>query len=268
MVARDRVADRDVARRVVALQRLRAAAAAADHLVEQRLGRAASDHAISDPICVLLVAVTGAADATGELDAAALLHHVRCLVGRGVEIRRAAERDAVAGRIGRRSDRGGRLGRDTADRGLHATDVVTPERLLDHRRVRQRTRGIAYACGGRRVDRLAARGAAGLALDRGRTARRRRLQRFEPLPLIELQRAIDHGVAHRLARERGLDALERAVVALDPGQPAVLERLRTRRRIAGCGLEHLVVRRCRHARRGEARKPGVRADERLLARHR
>ena len=68
------------------------------HLVEHRLGRLAAHDEIGDRVGVPLVGVPGASDAAGQAHAAALLHHVRRLVRRQVEIELLRERHRVAGR--------------------------------------------------------------------------------------------------------------------------------------------------------------------------
>jgi hypothetical protein len=139
--------------------------AAAGHLVEHPLGGLAGDHGIGHRIGVLLVRIAGLAHAAAQLDPGALLHHVRGLVRRRVQIRRFAERHRRAGRIRGRSDLLARLGRRAADVRLDARHVVAPEQRLDLRAVGQRLAGARDALLGDRGD-VPAAAAVRLALHR------------------------------------------------------------------------------------------------------
>ncbi len=84
-----------------------------------------------------LVLVARFADAGLEVDARALLHHVRGLVRRRVQIGRTRERDVAPRRVRRSSHRLCRRGGVRAEVGLHPAHVVTPEQLLDATEVRE-----------------------------------------------------------------------------------------------------------------------------------
>jgi hypothetical protein len=108
-----------------------AAAARTDHAVEDGLGRLAGDHRFRDGVGVALVDVAALADAALEGDPGALLHDVGGLVGRGVEIGRAAEGDVATGGVGLSAERGaGRRGL-AADVGADVAHVVGAEGPLD-----------------------------------------------------------------------------------------------------------------------------------------
>jgi hypothetical protein len=89
------------------------------------------------------------ADAALQLHAAPLLHHVRCLVGRGVQVGLRRKADAVAGGEGRGAHRRARLGGATAYVRLDAADIVPTERVLNAVGVRKCGRRIlgAVRCG-------------------------------------------------------------------------------------------------------------------------
>jgi len=73
-------------------------------VIEQVLGGPPRDHPIGDRVGVALVRIARLADPAFELHAATLLHHVRGLMRRRVQIRRRAERDRVAVRVGVRAE--------------------------------------------------------------------------------------------------------------------------------------------------------------------
>jgi hypothetical protein len=152
-----------------ALHRRAAGGAAAAVAVEQALGRLALDHGVGDCVGVLLVGISDLADPALQVHAGALLHHVRRLVRRGVEVRRAAERDVIAGGVGLGADRLAGLPGRAADVGLDAADVVTAECGLDAIDVGQFARRLCQAGLGRGVDVVVLRGrlAVGPSLDGG-----------------------------------------------------------------------------------------------------
>jgi hypothetical protein len=82
------------------------------------------DHPIGYLIRVLLVRIACFADTTLEVHAPALLHNVRGLVGRGVEIRRRRERNMVAGGECLCADRAGPHGCRRICVRLDISDVV------------------------------------------------------------------------------------------------------------------------------------------------
>jgi hypothetical protein len=84
------------------------------------------------PVCrkrlvVLLVRIACFADTTLEVHAPALLHNVRDLVGRGVEIRRRRERNMVAGGECLCADRAGPHGCRRICVRLDISDVVAAQ---------------------------------------------------------------------------------------------------------------------------------------------
>ena len=130
----------------------RAGLMCARDLVEQRLGRASGDDCVGDLISVALVGITLFAHATLQVNAAALLHHVRGLVRRRMEARRPSERDIVAGRERLRAHGRGRFARLCTGMSLHPTHVMATEGLLDRLEMGKRTAATACASLGRRVD--------------------------------------------------------------------------------------------------------------------
>jgi hypothetical protein len=119
-------------------------------LIEQALGAAPGDHRIGDRVGVALVRIAAAAiDATFVLNAAALLHHVRGLVRRGVKVGGLGERDRVAVRVRLGAERARRLAGLATDMGLDARDVVAAEQALDPIAERQ---GLARAARALRCD--------------------------------------------------------------------------------------------------------------------
>jgi hypothetical protein len=122
-----------------ALDRGRERGPRARRSVEERRGRLASDHGISDRVGVLLVRVAGLADTALEADAALLLDDMRGLVRGEVQVGRGCERDVRAsgeclGAQGLRGDSG-----RAADVGRDARDIVVgAERALDLGGVRER----------------------------------------------------------------------------------------------------------------------------------
>jgi hypothetical protein len=77
----------------------RSTVATAGHLIEQRLGALAANDRVGHGIGVLLVSVTGGADAALELNAAALLDNVRRLVRDRVQVGAAAKDHVVPGGV-------------------------------------------------------------------------------------------------------------------------------------------------------------------------
>ncbi len=116
------------------------------HGIEQRLGRTPADHGVGDRVGVLLVAVAGGAHATLELNAPALLHHVRRLVRRGVQVGLGAEGHIAALGIGARVHAG--AGRRRALVGVRADvrDVMRTERTLDLGAERHRVPRAGHTC--------------------------------------------------------------------------------------------------------------------------
>ena len=137
---------------IVALHRGAAGRAAVRQGVEQILRRLAADDAFGNLISVPFVEVATLADAAVEADAAALLHHVRGLVGGEAEIGCGDEADVVAGGEGAGAhDLGGRGGL-TTDVGPDVTDVVMTEALLDGGEVGQGRGGALDAAARGQVD--------------------------------------------------------------------------------------------------------------------
>ena len=164
-------------------------------LAQELLGRLAAHHGVGDGVGVLFVVVAGLADAALEVDAGPLLDHVGGLVGRGVEIRRAAEGDVVAGGEGGRAHAACRGGRRTIGVGLHAADVVVSERRLDLIEERQRPAAAGDALGGERAHVAAVLVAVALSLHRPlEDAVEERLVTRQPVRLWCLRR--------RVARQR------------------------------------------------------------------
>ena len=93
-------------------------------MVEQILSRCTCDHTIGYLIRVLLVRITCFPDTTLELHAPALLHDVRGLVRRGVEVRRRRERNMVARGECLCAHRAGTRGCRRIHVGLDVSDVV------------------------------------------------------------------------------------------------------------------------------------------------
>ena len=105
---------------------------AASSLREEVCHRPSCDHAIGDRISILLVLVTGLANAAEELHAPALLHHMRGFVRRGVQARRRPERDLVPGRVRFRAHACRRGRCCTTHVGADRGHIVRrPERRLD-----------------------------------------------------------------------------------------------------------------------------------------
>jgi len=133
--------------------------------IEQRLGALAAHHLVRHGVRVLLVRVAHLADPAGELNPAALLHHVRGLVGRDVQRRSSRERHVVARRERLRAHRLGAGRRGPADVRLDVADVVLAERALDLLEVRELAGWSGDALGGRGVDVGRARSGSGLGLN-------------------------------------------------------------------------------------------------------
>jgi hypothetical protein len=66
--------------------------------IEQAFRRAAGHHRVGDLVSIALVGVARAPDATGELDAAGLLHGMRCLVRCGMQVGLFAKPDGNGSR--------------------------------------------------------------------------------------------------------------------------------------------------------------------------
>jgi hypothetical protein len=66
-----------------------------DRAIEDGLSRLSAVHCIGHGIRLLLVRVSGPADSTGQFRPAALLYDVRCFVSGKLNIRLAAESDAI-----------------------------------------------------------------------------------------------------------------------------------------------------------------------------
>ncbi len=103
------------------------------------------DHGVRDRVGVALVGVTGPADTPCELYTAPLLHGVRCLVRRGVQVGVTAKCDGVPGGIGGcpqvvSGDRGG-----ATDVSLDLPDVVPAEQALDGAGMGKRLARSRYA---------------------------------------------------------------------------------------------------------------------------
>jgi hypothetical protein len=105
-------------------------------IVEQLLGGVAGDHAIGDRVGLALVGVTRRPDPAFELNAAALLNHVRRLVGDRVQVGARTEHDVVAGGVGLGTHGARGRGRLVAGVRPNRRDVMTAERTLD--RIRER----------------------------------------------------------------------------------------------------------------------------------
>ena len=118
----------------------------------ERLRRAPGNHRVGDGVGVLLVAVAAPSDTAGELDPAALLHHMRGLVRRGVQIGLGFERNLVTRRIRLRADRARRVGRSSTHVGADAADIMMTEQALDLVVVRQLGRRASDAARRRFVD--------------------------------------------------------------------------------------------------------------------
>jgi hypothetical protein len=140
----------------------------------QQIGSALAAHdAVGDLVCVALVCVAGLADPALEVHPGALLHDVRGLVRRGVQIWGARERDVVAGSERPRAHRGGACGSVRIGVGLDIIDALASEGALDHickRQTRRAPRGAPLGGGvhGIRGPCWARVGRAGLALDQER----------------------------------------------------------------------------------------------------
>ncbi len=115
----------------------RAARTGRGALIQEVLGRLASDNPIRDCIGMVLVGVTDGADPAFQLDAAALMNGMRGLVRDGVQIGAVPQDNVVAGCVGvgthglRGSNRFGT--RVCPDR----RDIVAAERPLERIRERQ-----------------------------------------------------------------------------------------------------------------------------------
>jgi hypothetical protein len=97
---------------------------------------------------VALVGIPCAPHATGKLDAACLLHRVRCLVRRGVQVGFATKCDRPSRGVGIRAEAVGRHRCGATDLGLDVADVVPAEQVLDRARVGQRLAGTGNALRG------------------------------------------------------------------------------------------------------------------------
>ena len=120
--------------------------------VEQRLGRLPGDDRVGGAIGGALVLVALLPDAAVDVHTCALLDDVGRFMRGGVEVRRLAERDVVAGGERRRAHARARLGRRPADVRLDPGHVVTAEQALDPIEVGQRRRRTRDALGGERLD--------------------------------------------------------------------------------------------------------------------
>jgi hypothetical protein len=99
--------------------------------VERRLRRHALHDERSDLVCVPLVRISNLADAALELNATALLDHVRRLVGHGVQIGALTQHDVITRCVGACAHLAGACRRARAYVGLDPRDVVPPECALD-----------------------------------------------------------------------------------------------------------------------------------------
>jgi hypothetical protein len=141
------------------LHALRGGAVLGHVSLEQVHGGLPGDHAVGHRVRVALVFVPGFALVVLQLDAGALLHHVRGLVGRGVQIGRLGEGDVLS--VGERLGPEGltRLGRGAPDERLGAAEVVLPEGRLDALLEGQRPSHALHARRGRLQGRGPAHGA-------------------------------------------------------------------------------------------------------------
>jgi len=126
--------------------------------IPPRLSGLAGHHRIGDAIGVRLVGVTGHANAALELDAAALLDHMRRLVCGGVEAWRPAKRDVTADCVRLRTERTGRNARSPVGVRAHTGHVVHTEGRLDRAEVRQRATRPSDTGGSGFMHALAGRG--------------------------------------------------------------------------------------------------------------
>jgi hypothetical protein len=97
---------------------------------------------------VALVVVSGLIEAALELDAAALLDDVSCLMRCRVQIRRGAKRNGVTERVRGRTELMHRCRSSRAVVGLHARHIMMAEACLDPVEMRQRSSGPGDAAAG------------------------------------------------------------------------------------------------------------------------
>lgn len=121
-------------------------------IIESRLRRLALHHEVGDGVGMALVVIVCFADAALELNTAALLHHMRGLVGGGVQIGRSTECDVAAGGIRGGPDLCACDRGSPADMGAHAADVVAPKRGLNRLGEGQRAAAAADPLLGRGMD--------------------------------------------------------------------------------------------------------------------
>jgi hypothetical protein len=124
-----------------------------------------------------------------QLHAAALLHHVRRLVCRGVQIGAVAERDRIPRRVRLRAQAIARARRGPADERAHVADVVVAERALDLLAVRQRLRRARQAFGCRLRGVAAPRAPRGQPPGQHRRSHGRRRRAEQRAPRGALDRA-------------------------------------------------------------------------------
>lgn len=107
------------------------------HLAEQRFRTLSRNDLVGDGVGVTLVGVMCLTHAALQLNSAALLHDMRCLVSRCVEIRRDRKRDVIAAGETSSPHVLSRLARLFACMSLDAADIEAPERALDQIEMRQ-----------------------------------------------------------------------------------------------------------------------------------
>jgi hypothetical protein len=104
---------------------------------EQVHRRLAAPDTFGYRIGVHFVSVASRTDPALELHAAALLHHVRRFVRRGMHVRLLTERNVISSRVGACTDRCGCIARRSTEVRLNAGHIVVgPKRTLDAVEVR------------------------------------------------------------------------------------------------------------------------------------
>ena len=142
--------------------------------VEEILSRAVGDDAVGDQVCVALKGVSGTVEEAGGAKTGALLDRMRGFMGCGMEVRRVAKGDAVAGGVcacsyGACCKCGGWI-----EVGPDGIETVFAEGALDRFAMGQRMPATCYSfggCGEERLCRCARMGVARLLGMKGHPAK-------------------------------------------------------------------------------------------------
>jgi hypothetical protein len=99
--------------------------------IEYRLGGLTTLDGFCCGVCLLFVRIAWTSHAIGKFGPITLLHDVSCFMGGKIDVRLAAERDAIAGRVRKRAHVLVCHCRIAADGGTGIADVMASERGLD-----------------------------------------------------------------------------------------------------------------------------------------